>query len=258
MENNMTDFHLKAKEIWSKVAKSNIGYTRELELQLDLHRKLLNVFQVGDYYYVVFNIYKGEIEFVSDEVTHVTGYEPQDFTVSLILQNIHPDDKSYFLNYENASIEFFKKLPFDKIKKYKAQYDYRIKAKNNTYVRVLQQVMQIDYDETNFYRSFCIHTDITHVKKEGVPHLSIIGLEGEPCYYNIGDAPTFKRSYDLFTNRERDILKCIVQSKSSKQIASELSISLHTVNTHRKNILKKAECASPIDLISTALAEGWV
>ncbi len=258
MDNTITNFHLKAKEIWGTAVNVGSEYTKKLELQLELDKRLLNIFQVGSFYYFVFNIFKGDFDFVSDEIKNILGYEPEEFTGTLLMNKIHPEDKTYFLNYENASIQFFKTLTFEQIPKYKAQYDYRIKTKKNTYIRILQQVIQIDYDESNYYRSFGIHTDITHIKKEGTPCLSIIGLDGEPSYHNIQNTEVFTKSYDLFTNREREILKCIVESKSSKEIASQLHISLHTVHTHRKNILFKANCTTPIDLVTKTLCEGWV
>lgn len=259
MEKSTTNFYLAAKKIWDVAVKTDSEYTAELELQLEIHKRLLNIFQVGNYYYYVFNVFQGKFDYVSDGIRIVLEYEPElEYTVTKMVDSIHPDDKIYFLNFEQKSIEFFKTLPFDKIQKYKAQYDYRIKARNNNYVRILQQVVPIDYDETNFYRTLGIHTDISHIKQEGIPCFSIIGIDGEPSYYNIQDSLVFTKSYDLFTKREREILKLIVEGKSSKTIAEELHISLHTVNTHRKNILIKAKCKSPIDLVTKVINEGWI
>jgi len=258
MEKSTTNFYLAAKKIWDVAVKTDSEYTAELELQLEMHKRLLNIFQVGNYYYYVFNVFQGALDLVSEEIRIVLGYEPEEFTVIKIIDSIHPDDKIYFLNFEQKSIEFFKTLPFDKIQKYKAQFDYRIKAKNNKYVRILQQVVPIDYDETNFYRTLGIHTNISHIKQEGIPCFSMIGIDGEPSYYNIQDSLVFTKSYDLFTKREREILKHIVEGKSSKTIANTLNISLHTVHTHRKNILVKANCKSPIDLVTKVINEGWI
>jgi DNA-binding CsgD family transcriptional regulator len=258
MENSTSNFYQAAKKIWGTVVNADSRRSEELELQLEFHKRLLSIFQVGRYYYMVFNIFQGEMEFISEGVKDVLGYGPEEMTIMFLLDKIHPEDKSYFLNFEHRITEFFKVLDFEKIKKYKVQYDIRIKAKNNTYVRILQQAVQIDYDETNFYRTLGIQTDITHIKKDGTPCFSIIGLDGEPSYYNILDANVFTKSYDLFTKREREILKCIVEGKSSKTIAGELYISLHTVNTHRKNMLIKANCRSPIDLVTKAINEGWI
>jgi DNA-binding CsgD family transcriptional regulator len=258
MEKSNSNFYLAARKIWGSVTKADSEYTKELELQLEFHKRLLNVFQIGGYYYIVFNIFQGEIEFASEEIKHILGYEPEEITIQFLMDKIHPEDKSYFLNFEYKIAEFFKNIDYDKVKNYKAQYDIRFKTKNNNYVRMLQQAVQIDYDETNYYRTLGIQTDITHIKKDGIPCLSIIGLEGEPSYYNIQNTEVLSKSFDLFTKREREILKHIVEGKSSKTIAKDLNISIHTVNTHRKNILIKANCKSPIDLVTKVINEGWI
>ena len=258
MSKNNPDFYSTAKEIWKTVVKTDAPTSHELQLQLEFHKRLLNIFHVGSYYYFVFNIYSGEIEFMSAGITKVLGYTPEEVTVAFLMDKIHPEDRPYFLNYEHKIATFFKGLPFEKIKNYKAQYDYRLKNKDNKYVRILHQAVQVEYDETNFYRTFDLQTDITHLKPDGLPTFSIIGLDGEPSYYNITDQGAFTQSYDQFTKREREILKYIVEGKSSKAIADDLYLSLHTVNTHRKNILNKANCKTPVDLVSKALSEGWI
>ncbi len=258
MEKSSTKFYLSAKKIWSTVVKSDADYAYELKLQLEQHKLLLNLFQPGTNYYYVFNIFHAELDFVSSGVTDVLGYRHEEMNILFFLNILHPDDKPYFLQFEQRITEFFRALPFDKIQKYKMQYDFRMRAKDGRYVRLLHQAVQIDYDESNYYRTLSLDTDITHIKPEGSPNFSIIGLDGEPSYYNIRDTAAFTKSYDLFTIREREILKCIVENKSSKQIAKDLFISLHTVSTHRKNILNKANCKSPIALVSKAICEGWV
>jgi len=58
--------------------------------------------------------------------------------------------------------------------------------------------------------------------------------------------------------REMEIVKLIANGKSSAQIADQLTISVHTVNSHRKNILKKLGLKSPTELIIYASEMGWV
>jgi DNA-binding CsgD family transcriptional regulator len=258
MENSTENFYLTARKYWKTVVKTDSEYSQELERQLEFHKRLLNIFQVGRSYYILFNIFQAQLEVVSESAKDVLGYDPEEFTIMFLMDKIHPDDMPYFLNFEYRVTEFFKSLAFDKVKNYKVQYDFRIKAKNEKYIRILHQAVQIDYDETNYYRTFSVHTDISHIKRNGTPCFSIIGLDGEPSYHNIQDEEVFAMSYDLFTKREREILKCIVEGKRSKEIAGELQISLHTVNTHRKNILAKAGCKSPVDLVTKALNQGWV
>ena len=173
------------------------------------------------------------------------------------MDNIHPDDKGYFLCFEEKITSFFNSIPANEYPYYKMQYDLRLKAKNNTYKRILIQYLLVNYDEQNIYHSFHVHTDISHIKQEGAPCFSIIGIEDRPSYYNVQDK-VLTKSFDLFTRREREILKEIIEGKSSKQIADKLFISLHTVNVHRKNIMEKAAVSTSLELVRKSVKEGWI
>ncbi len=52
------------------------------------------------------------------------------------------------------------------------------------------------------------------------------------------------------TTRELEIARLVCQELSSEQIAGKLYLSLHTVNTHRKNILKKINAKNAIDIMN--------
>ncbi|MTI41240.1 response regulator [Fulvivirga lutimaris] len=56
----------------------------------------------------------------------------------------------------------------------------------------------------------------------------------------------------VLTPREEEIVRLIVKEYSTKQIADILFISERTVETHRKNILKKTECSNIVALIKYA------
>ncbi|MEP1034381.1 response regulator transcription factor [Ekhidna sp.] len=58
--------------------------------------------------------------------------------------------------------------------------------------------------------------------------------------------------------REFEVLELITKSKTTAQIADELHLSVHTINSHRKNILKKLNLGSPAELIVYALETGLV
>ena len=54
------------------------------------------------------------------------------------------------------------------------------------------------------------------------------------------------------TNRERQLIALIEKDFSSKQIAAALNISLHTVETHRKNIMRKTNTGNVLLLVKWA------
>lgn len=62
----------------------------------------------------------------------------------------------------------------------------------------------------------------------------------------------------LLTTRELEIVRLIVKEFSNKQIAEALFISERTVETHRKNILRKTRVGSIVGLIKYAYANKLV
>ncbi len=60
-------------------------------------------------------------------------------------------------------------------------------------------------------------------------------------------------SYELLTDREREILQLLAEGKANKEVASLLNISLTTVETHRGHILQKLSLHSTADLILYAV-----
>ncbi len=58
--------------------------------------------------------------------------------------------------------------------------------------------------------------------------------------------------------REYEVLQLITKGRTTTMIADELHVSIHTINSHRKNILKKLNLRSPTELIVYALETGLV
>ena len=246
-----------ALKIWQRIA--NTTQNVDPLCEAGLHKKFLNIFQVGNYYHYIFNCITGTIEYADENVYKVLGYSPDEFTVPLILEKINPDDMPYFLNFENEVALFFKKLPTDKIMKYKVRYDYRIKTAQGTYIRILQQVVTIQSDTNGaVLRTMGVHTDITYLKPDGAPQLSFIGLEGEPSYQNVQIKKVYIAEKEVLTRREKEILSNMAQGFKSHQISNKLNISSQTVATHRKNMLAKTGTGSAAELVMTALREGWI
>src|SRR3546814_11350104 len=91
------------------------------------------------------------------------------------MQNIHPDDLPHFINFEATVTQFWKQLPPEKVMKYKSRYDYRIRKKEGTYIRLTQQIVTIQSDDEDaVLRTFVVHTDISHLKNSNRMMLSFI------------------------------------------------------------------------------------
>jgi len=58
------------------------------------------------------------------------------------------------------------------------------------------------------------------------------------------------------SEREIELIKLAVKGFSNKEIADKLFLSIHTVYTHRKNIMRKLKIKSPVELVLYALNSG--
>jgi len=56
----------------------------------------------------------------------------------------------------------------------------------------------------------------------------------------------------LVTAKEKEVLGLLAQGLSSKEIAEKLSVSFHTIESHRKNLRFKFEARNSLELLMKA------
>jgi RNA polymerase sigma factor (sigma-70 family) len=60
-------------------------------------------------------------------------------------------------------------------------------------------------------------------------------------------------TYDLLTEREKEILQLLAEGKSNKDIAAMLNLSINTVETHRTRIMQKLNLHSAAEIVLYAV-----
>jgi len=73
-------------------------------------------------------------------------------------------------------------------------------------------------------------------------------LKGEPV----------KKSGEILTSREMEVLQLIAEGKANKQIAAELCISIKTVEKHRQQVMNKLNIHDIAGLTRYAIAKGII
>lgn len=63
---------------------------------------------------------------------------------------------------------------------------------------------------------------------------------------------------DMLSQREKEIITCVVKGMTNKAIADQLYLSIHTVITHRRNIARKLQIHSPAGLTIYAIVNKLV
>lgn len=97
---------------------------------------------------------------------------------------------------------------------------------------------------------------------------------GEYWYHPFMTGPFMKRCREMFpidqsndtnaspipnfTAREYDVLKLLVKGYSNKVIAEHLNITIFTVNSHIRNILKKSQANDRTHAVVLAIEHNWI
>lgn len=64
--------------------------------------------------------------------------------------------------------------------------------------------------------------------------------------------------YDRLTDREKDVLMLLAEGLTNQEIATRLSISPSTVETHRQHIMEKLELRNRTELVKYAIRHGLI
>ena len=83
----------------------------------------------------------------------------------------------------------------------------------------------------------------------------IVRLTNEP---NEDEEESGNNETETLSQREKEIVICVVKGMTNKEIADRLYLSVHTVNTHRRNIARKLEIHSIAGLTIYAIVNKLV
>ena len=65
-------------------------------------------------------------------------------------------------------------------------------------------------------------------------------------------------SYDLLTDREREVLHLLAEGRSNKEVAALLDVGVSTVETHRANLMQKLNLHNTAEIVLYAVRKGII
>jgi DNA-binding CsgD family transcriptional regulator len=224
---------------------------------------IASIFSPGEYYYFILNFFNFSIEYLHPTVEKIYGCKPEEFSLEYFFSRMHPDDAAQMKLKEAAAAEFFyNRIPPSKILRYKSSYTFRIQDENGKWKNILHQCTPVQLsNQGRIHHSLSVHTDVSFMNLLPDDRISFIGIGGEPSYYSLSTDPEKILEPEaawFLSLREREIVKLMGEGMSSKQISDYLSISTHTVDTHRRNLLKKTGTKNTLELTVACVKKGLV
>lgn len=178
--------------------------------------------------------------------TVLLGYSEEEFTSELIHSYIHPDDEDMVHRLIRAAVSYVRDRPAFEDGVF--SLTYRIRKKEGSYIKVLRQSSVFEIDQNGMMISnLSIISDIGFINSGQNVDWTFSTKDYDETLFNDYVGAQYEK---YFTPRELQIIHWINEGLSSKDIAIKNSISSHTVDTHRRKILKKAGCKNTIELLN--------
>ncbi len=224
---------------------------------VEKHKTALQVLaDIGNSGVNLFDISKREIVFYSLNFGQQLGYTRSDYEKdgqTFFMHKLHPDD-ALKLSLNSISIyKIFDNFSSEDKLNHKLVSEYRMLNAKNQYVRLIEQHQFIELDKTGQIWLLLGIVDISPNQEEfnGIKTQIINFKTGKTIPWEIPQ----KIEYEL-TKRELEILRLVKDGLLSKEISNLLSISLHTVNTHRQRFLEKLGANNSIEAVMFASRFG--
>jgi DNA-binding CsgD family transcriptional regulator len=241
--------------VWKPTGNAEID-TRVLDL---FHSDFFRRFQQAtEQIVVVMDHREMRYLYISDNITAIAGYDREELYkkgAMILAEKCHPDDLQNLPLFFPAMVNAIRTVPAEEVLNCRMSYDYRLLFADDQYHWVMQHNIPLTLDEHhNIVHGLLILSDITPYKRNPYCCYKVVNYHfpENPCVLlegMMGDPQSQK-----ITRREREIIQFIAAGIADRQIAERLSISVHTVKAHRKNLLKKTGVNNAPELVSFAMA----
>jgi DNA-binding CsgD family transcriptional regulator/PAS domain-containing protein len=207
-----------------------------------------------DAIWFITNILNGRVEFISDSVIDILGLKSSYFYSGgwhYFFSLIDPPDIANILKRQQEWLIMKYKLGL--LYEHTAFCDsFKIRNADGDYIPFETESNVLERDEAGkikyilgSYRKIDLKIMMEHEENKSSAVTKIIDgktyveLEYLRKLREQRSEKTHRTIFDNLTSREMEILELIIEENSSEEISQKLNISIHTVNLHRKQVMKK-------------------
>ena len=233
-------------------------------------KNLAALFAPGSCYYYIIDFPNLEFEYISGGTKNILGIAPENITMEYLVGTLVPEERVPMAQKESVAVDFFLNyLHPEEVLFYKSVYFFRIQDMKEQYHDMLHQASVLTLTEHNKPKHvMVVHTDVSHLNFIRKNSISFISLKGDKSYYDVDIEQGIFEPHtenkinvflqDILTSREKEIARLLAQGMNADTISEKLFISVHTIRTHRKNMLSKASCKNTTELVARCLVEGVI
>lgn len=209
---------------------------RDIDRNDSLLLRLEAMTEINNQFFHVADLIQAKIIWASRRSEVMIGIKPEELDAYHFFEATHPDDvqkhtlgRSKMFNTANDLYA---------ARKGSALLSINLKIRNSKgeYPDLLFQLYFFYSEKFKTVFLFQVHTDIDFLKKRKHGYHYYVG--DDFTNFRFPDKELFLIGNPL-SDREFEIVRLVEKGLSSEEIAEKLFLSVHTVNTHRRNILNK-------------------
>lgn len=258
-ENN----HNKEPLNYAEVLNQHPFVPEELDYSVLENQKgiLCQMASLGNSCISVYDLCKQEHVFYSPNFATFLGYEfamVTDQGQEFLDSKIHPEDHQALMETSFLMMKLFRCFTNDEKVNYKIINEYRILNSENNYIWVIEQhqVLALDGYGNMWLDLSIIDISPNQSKKGGLSSQLFNFRTGKSIPFKLDEKESPDPSMIALTKRESEILQLVKDGLLSKEISDRLSISVHTVNTHRQRVLEKLGANNSMEAVVFASKYG--
>ncbi len=242
-------------ESWEKLFLETLGRSSRKPFSgtIKVCDQVLELFDSANQFFYLSDYSSLRMLYVSPNIFHVLGFQPHEFDFRTLFEMIHPDDRKPV--FEVAKMVLNREMTYisGNTDRHVVLYmSYRGARKSGRYSRISLTISR-HIDPVGGVYDMGVIRDITHVRCGTRVNFALLGRRP------IGELPAIiPDGGNTISKREQEIIYYISMGYSSRKIACELNLSEHTVNTHRKNILRKTGTRNLVDMLLYAATNGII
>ncbi|MVM31343.1 hypothetical protein GO755_14965 [Spirosoma sp. HMF4905] len=187
------------------------------------------------------------------DLENLLGWSKDDYFdggIAFYLSTFLPADQQGFVLISKYITDYVGTISQSELQQMRMLYDYKLTHKDGHQVRIIQENITLKADaEGRIIYSLALVSDISHLNKEGTQHFCFLN-GAEKRLYVIDNETNQCTQLDMLSKREVQIAQLLSQNLTSEQIAEQLFISVHTVNTHRQKMIRKMGMTDTTDLLN--------
>lgn len=222
---------------------------------------IAEVLTVGQHYFYTLHIKDSTLSNHHPNLVTMHGLRTPPQHLGEIIDLIHPDDISFVQEAELMTIEKIMEIGFQHMMHLKSSYCFRMRTASGAYEMFHHQSLHtLKSEEGRLLEAVNIHTNIQHLTGKNNYYVVVSGVGGRNDFHQMQSRQSFTASPQIcgLSKREIEVVALLAKGHTTEEISEKLHISRHTVRTHRKNILHKAQCKNSSEIISMAFKHGYI